>query len=308
MRKITLLVCIIGSLFLFLSASVWEGTAAIGEDLPESGLYIATNSFPINTVVDVVNLENGRSTSLIVSSRLEIAGFLGLLSRDAANIIDIPNRSVARIRMSQSEDPMAFSHFSGIRIAGSPPDTDAVFAPIDEDSTSYDNIRTDGGEIIVDLPEDIGPQPPPGFIIPEFESLTMVPSEPRPPAAVTGPVPDPVYFIPPVILSPGPAAPPPPPQIIQPSPITTHLFPAPLISHLDRGMYYIQIAAYSRPEAVSREITGIDNNLPIKIMNAGSTSEPVYRILIGPLNLGESGAVFERFRHSHRDAFIRYGG
>ena len=305
MRKITLLACIICSLFLFLSASVWEGTAAIGEDLPESGLYIATNSFPINTVVDVINLENGRTTSLIVSSRLEIAGFLGLLSKDAANIIDIPTRSVARIRMSQSEDPMAFTHYSGARVT-SDSVHDLVYVPTDDDS--YDNIRTDGGEIIVDLPEGIGSQPPPGFIIPEFDTLVLVPSEERPPSAVAGPLADPIYFIPPVILSPGPAAPPPPPQIIPPSPVTTHLFPVPMISHLDRGMYYLQISAFSRPEAVTQEISRIDNNLPVKIMNAGNVSEPVYRILIGPLNLGESGAVLERFRHTHRDAFIRYGG
>ena len=307
MRKITLLICIVSSLLLFPAASVWEGTAAVSEDLPESGLFIATNSFPINTVVDVINLENGRTTSLIVSSRLEIAGFLALLSRDAANIIDIPVRSVARIRMSQSEDPMAFSHYSGARVT-SDSASDYVFIPVSEDDLSYDNIRTDGGEIIVDLPEDSFAQEPPGYIIPEFESLTLVPSEARPPAVTSSSGPDPIYFIPQIIPAPANASPPPPPQIIHPSPTSSHLFPVPMISQLDRGMYYLQIAAYGRAEAVQSEISSIDRNLPIKIMNAGTTGEPVYRILIGPLNLGESGAILERFRHTHRDAFLRYGG
>ena len=304
MKKVTLLVCILTSFFLFLSASVWEGTAAISEDLPHSGLYIATNSFPINTVVDVINLENGRTISLIVSSRLDIAGFLALLSKDAADIIDIPSRSVARIRMIQSEDPMAFSHYSGGRIT-SEHVTNPVYVPAGEDDLYYENVITDGGEIIVDLPEDSYALGDPGFIIPEFDSLTLVPSEERPPVGAT---PDPIYFIPQIIPAPVHIPPAPPPQVFVQPPESYQQFPVPMISQLDRGMYYLQVAAYARSEAVNQEISRIDSNLPVKIMNAGSSVEPVYRILIGPLNLGESGAILERFRHTHRDAFLRYGG
>ncbi|GAB1484354.1 hypothetical protein MASR2M78_31720 [Treponema sp.] len=43
--------------------------AASGE-LPESGYFVATNSFPRNTVVDIKNLENDKSIRAIVSGSL----------------------------------------------------------------------------------------------------------------------------------------------------------------------------------------------------------------------------------------------
>jgi hypothetical protein len=61
---------IAASVFLLVSASVWEGTAVVGESLPDNGFYLATNSFPVNTIVEVVNLENNKSAILIVSSSL----------------------------------------------------------------------------------------------------------------------------------------------------------------------------------------------------------------------------------------------
>jgi hypothetical protein len=87
----------------------------------------------------------------------------------------------------------------------------------------------------------------------------------------------------------------------------TPVFSAPLISRLERGRYYLQIAAFSSEEMVSSELSKIDHSLPVAVMSAGSTRDPVYRILIGPVNLGESGALLQRFRGSYKDAFVRIG-
>ena len=328
MNKPCLIICILASLFVFISASVWEGTAAISYDLPETGLYISTNSFPINTVVDVENLENGRRIGLIVRTRLDIPGFLALISRDAASAIDIADRSISRIRMRQSDDPWAFSHYSGGRTATaaggiSPHESTDVIAY--DEGGFYENMRMDSGELIVDLPVNLDPLPEPAYVVqvpppapvtsPDFESIRLVPSDVRPPDVVTSVMPDPDYFIP-QIISPAPMfhppapVPPPPPapvQVVAPPPITPSVFSAPMITRLETGMYYVQIAAYSRPEAVQAEISRLDRNLPVVIMNAGSAYEPVYRILIGPLNLGESGAMHQRFRNTHSDAFVRQG-
>jgi hypothetical protein len=85
------------------------------------------------------------------------------------------------------------------------------------------------------------------------------------------------------------------------------VFSAPLISDLERGMYYLQIAAYSKAETVHSELAKLDRNLPVAIMNAGSLESPIFRILVGPVNLGESGALLHRLRTTHKDVFVRQG-
>jgi cell division septation protein DedD len=84
-------------------------------------------------------------------------------------------------------------------------------------------------------------------------------------------------------------------------------FSAPSINRLEIGKYYVQIAAYSNAEAVNPEISRIDNRLPIAVMDVGTPEAPLYRVLIGPLTLGEAGAIVQRFRSTHRDAFVRVG-
>jgi len=105
---------IIASIFLFLGASPWEGSAAVAPngDLPATGFYIATNAFPRNTVVEITNIENGKSTSAIVSNNLTSPGLLAVVSREAAELIGMRTGSISRIRLIQPSDPMAYSRFS----------------------------------------------------------------------------------------------------------------------------------------------------------------------------------------------------
>jgi cell division septation protein DedD len=83
-------------------------------------------------------------------------------------------------------------------------------------------------------------------------------------------------------------------------------FSAPLISSLEKGMYYIQVRAYSRRELVQPELTRLGVEYPLAVQTGGSSEKPIYRILVGPVNLGESNALLQRFKGSgYNDAFVR---
>lgn len=388
MKKTGLIAVICASLFILVNASVWEGAAAVasGAELPESGLYMATNSFPANTIVDVTNLENGKTTRVIASSALEAPGLLALLSRDAASAIGLQGRSLGRIRMSQPADPVAFSRFTEGLITSGDPDYDpAAFValngiPPEEPAAEAGNGRIENGELIVDLDpaedpaaegkgEELTPYLPlavtddaivpekgpvaagPKEAEPDYD-LSLKPADTRPPIEGPGPEisriipaipesssgseiypiipsipevfysPEPEYLSdyidPSMIIDPigeapvlvetvpsrnFPAAPVIEPEIAAPP----QVFSAPLISSLEKGKYYLQIAAYSKEETVQSEISRIGGSYPVAIMNAGSLEKPVYRVLIGPVNLGESGALLQRFKVSHKGAFIRLG-
>ena len=85
------------------SASSWEGSAMTGTvgDFPSSGYYAACNSFARNTTIDVTNLENGRSVTVIVTRGLESSGVFMMLSAEAAAALGIQPGRLARIRAAE---------------------------------------------------------------------------------------------------------------------------------------------------------------------------------------------------------------
>ncbi|MHC6203985.1 SPOR domain-containing protein [Breznakiellaceae bacterium SP9] len=113
-RKISIGALVIFTSLTLINATVWEGTAATAAAgaLPQEGLYAATNSFPLNTVVDVTNLENGKTVRVVVRDVLDSPGFLIVLSQEASAQIDLPAKSMGRVRMSQSADALALSTFA----------------------------------------------------------------------------------------------------------------------------------------------------------------------------------------------------
>jgi len=329
MKKIFFFACVGASLLFFVNASVWEGVAQMSEDLPEIGRYVKTNSFPVNTVVDVTNLENGRIARFIVSSGMDSSGFLALLSKDAADVLGIGKGSVSRIKMVQNEDPFAISRFFE--------ENEGMFYVPSSDGTEG-TFRLPGSERFSDfelVPSELrspearnGSEPNPDAFI-----SGLKPVQPE-----TNPVPDPASFISgvnpvqtpvdpkafapiipsitipqitqtaplPAVIEPVPAA----ERRIEPAPVTPVIsspFSAPLITGFEKGKYYIQIGAYSKPETVRAEISKIDNKLPVSLMQIGTAEKPIYRIIIGPVNLGESGALLQRFKVNYKDAFVRVG-
>jgi hypothetical protein len=295
MKKIFSLASIAASVFMLVSASVWEGTAAVGENLPDNGFYLATNSFPVNTIVEVINLENNISAILIVSSSLENSGLLALLSKDAADFIGLNN--IGRIQMRERDDQVTYSGLGERMFFSGDPNYGSGENAVDE--------KTDSIEYIT---------------IPDGYDLAMIPAENRPPEYWKEPDLD--YFIPPVPAVP-PAAiqpeiyEPPVINVIPPVPERTvapyvqtgsaTTFSAPLIQGFEKGMYYVQIGAYRTVKTVESEILKVDKNLPVALMRIESEDGPIYRVLIGPLNLGEGGAVLQRYRAVYKDAIMRVG-
>ena len=176
MRKLSFVLCVVVSLFALSGSSIWEGAAgvAVGTELPRSGLYIATNAFPVNTVVDITNLESGKTIRAVTSSALEAApGLLALLSADAAEAIGLPGRALGRVRMSLPPDNVAFSRFGQRRASPADPDFDpAAFVALHDvdpsrarsaavadepvvtvvETIAVENRMLEGQDLIIDLP------------------------------------------------------------------------------------------------------------------------------------------------------------
>jgi cell division septation protein DedD len=84
-------------------------------------------------------------------------------------------------------------------------------------------------------------------------------------------------------------------------------FQAPLISRLEKNKWYVQVALYGKAEYVEDEISRIGMSYPLAIQNVGTDTSPLFRVLLGPLNQGESGAMLQRFKSlGYADAFVRY--
>ena len=102
MKRWMPLLCIAFVATSFLGASAWEGSAmmsAYGE-FPDSGYYAACNSFPRNTAVEVVNLENGKTVTVIITKGLENPGIFLLLSPEAAKVLSMEPGALSRVRVS----------------------------------------------------------------------------------------------------------------------------------------------------------------------------------------------------------------
>jgi hypothetical protein len=77
------------------------------------------------------------------------------------------------------------------------------------------------------------------------------------------------------------------------------------IDRLDRGKYYVQVVALSA-DLIENAYKQIDRSFAPVVFKG---TDNVYRILIGPLNQGESAAVLVRFKSiGYKDAFVRKGG
>jgi hypothetical protein len=530
--KKRLLTLLCAAAMAFTGASIWEGavTTAPRGALPDEGYYAATNSFPRNTVVDITNLETGKTVRVIVSSGLDTPGLLATLSEDAAKSIGLQTRSIGRIRMTQPSDPIAFSRFTeGLAGSGDPDyDPEAMLGAEDEefyepgeeagliltpsarqpvtetppvfsgeekdyfgvvdvpgteeygdeeDLSAYGDEGDPYGEFPgeaelaeteeeEDSPEntlypiwaqggsagapvapdqeqkpdtagssspDSPPLPPPapdtgqgearlsaqtsvpaaGEVPSQLNTRTegtgswasawvtaprnqppapgaydysLVPAEQRPPVnpdaytippeAQVGPVAPPAQvppraapvideslFIEPIetmrernaVPSPSPApvivsAPEavtspavpretlPEPELVEPFPPEPALpepvivveepplpesssgpapkalaapkpgvdFSIPLIEELEKGKYYLQLGAYRKPDVLESRVSKLDRHYPLAVQTAGSPDNPIYRLLLGPVNLGESGALLQRFKGSgYSDAFVR---
>ncbi|MCL2266827.1 MAG: SPOR domain-containing protein [Treponema sp.] len=122
--KTRFLFLLITALVFLPASSPWEGAAAVAPagEIPETGRYVATNSFPPHTVVEIRNIENNRSTHAIVVKGLDSPGLLAMVSLEVAQILGMRSGSISRVRMLQPSDPMAYLRFSESLTPPSNPD------------------------------------------------------------------------------------------------------------------------------------------------------------------------------------------
>jgi hypothetical protein len=370
------------------TVSAWEGTATIapGGDLPGGGYSIATNSFPVNTTVEVINLENGKIVRVNVISGLNTMGLMATLSREAANAIDLHGNSSCRIRMSQSTHEISVSQLKlgpvvnpvitvplmreslegeqndavladAANASDKPEDTSVAAAtdaanpflisnPADQTTPGYFSPEDDfyATTIVNQVSDEVNnvtkaeSEYPdaffsPGFIpavsdtaqmetgikdsddflvsgvspvdsveantgeSPAFRTITSIitlyPSDERLPESSYREI-SPEYLAPPLARV----------EYVPPADFSP--FQVPLITRLERGKYYVQVAAYARPDNVEDEINRIGKSFPLAIQNIGTDSNPLFRVLLGPLNnQSESSALLQRFRSiGYKDAFV----
>jgi len=131
----------------------------------------------------------------------------------------------------------------------------------------------------------------------QHTEYVLVPTDEKPPEGIYGI--DPSEIIPGITAVPTPSQPPLPP------PVDTTSFSVPRIYQLDRGSYYVQLASLDTLESVENAVSKIDHSYQPKIYKDGDN---LYRVLLGPLNQGESAAVLQRFKTiGYKDAFVRQG-
>jgi cell division septation protein DedD len=382
--RITFLTVIVFSMVLLVGASVWEGVAEVDSAGEVPGNYgVATNSFPRNSVVDIINLENGKMVRVKVVSGLEPSGPLAMLSRVAAESVDLRGNSSARIRMTLPPDDIAYSLFnlgpinpatfraeadhaelarfaeSDARMEFGRADGNTVKADDNAGITNGNTVKADGYNTqvaenfdtatvtgmnetpeftaanvtaenllstitapILDTPTGTaGYYGEPGIV---YGRLSLVPSEERIPTA-TGyviapediipsigaaieaqPVSASSEYVPPVDFFPT-FTPEYTPEVSAELPAEFSPFQAPLISRLEPNKWYVQVGTFGRAEYVEDEISRIGTDYPLAVQNVGTDTNPLFRILLGPLNQGESGAMLQRFKSlGYADAFVRH--
>lgn len=83
------------------AASTWEGSAVMGglEDFPSDDLFGACNSFPVNSSVEVENLDNGKKITVVISQTIENPAVFMALSPKAASSLGMKRGTAARVRV-----------------------------------------------------------------------------------------------------------------------------------------------------------------------------------------------------------------
>jgi hypothetical protein len=173
-------------------------------------------------------------------------------------------------------------------------DPSAFVAPIDTAARPAAPVSTPDPSLFVAPIAAVSQQPamslmdPSAFVAPIDTAARLAASAPAS-------TPNPSSFVAPIAVAP------------QRTPETSP-FSIPTITSLETGQYYLQLIAYNRPEQVESAVSGIGRAYPLAIQSAGTRESPIYRLLVWPVNLGESGALLQRFKGlGYRDAFIRQG-
>jgi hypothetical protein len=78
------------------------------------------------------------------------------------------------------------------------------------------------------------------------------------------------------------------------------------VERLQKGKYYLQLGYYTGKTNLENELSKLNKVYPYTV-EAGYDDKPVYKLLLGPVNEGESNALLQRLQSEGRnDVFIRH--
>lgn len=138
--------------------SAWEGAGAVGSsgEFPPAGLYAASDTFPRNSIVDVLNLDTGESVRILVVKKLDVPGLFMLVSPDAAKSLGMNSSSTSRLRVTPVMMPGLADMNLNRDLPYSPdPDLNPAASVADPNAA----IRAERSEVAA-APPAVRPEPP----------------------------------------------------------------------------------------------------------------------------------------------------
>ncbi len=138
-----------------------------------------------------------------------------------------------------------------------------------------------------------------GVSIPsDAEIAPIPPSRPQTAAAEPGKTPDSAYFVDPVE----------PPASARPVSHDGRNFSVPVFATMEKGVYYVQLRSYRRPELVESELSKLTNIDNVSVQVADLSGRPIYRVMIGPVSKSESAQLVRQYKErGWTDAFVWLG-
>ncbi|MFW6228920.1 MAG: hypothetical protein ACOC2V_05615, partial [Alkalispirochaeta sp.] len=146
------------------SQNNWEGTAVVGRygEFPPGGLYVASNAFPLNSMVSVTNAQTGKTARLIVAKTVDDPGVFMLLSEDAAGELGVAGDDTVDVRVEPVQLP-------GLTTVN--PNQDLPFHP-DPDVNPAASLGDPNASII-----QPGTQAPAVTVVPDVDTAASGPEE-----------------------------------------------------------------------------------------------------------------------------------
>ncbi|MDR2793759.1 MAG: SPOR domain-containing protein [Treponema sp.] len=90
---------------------------------------------------------------------------------------------------------------------------------------------------------------------------------------------------------------------------STHMsFSVPIITTMEKSMYYVQLRSYGKPELVESELVKVGKQHNVSVQVTEVSGRRLYRILIGPVSRSESDQLLQQYKaRGWNDAFVWLG-
>jgi rare lipoprotein A len=245
---------------------------ANGEIYDLNAMTAAHRTLPMPTIVQVTNLDNGRTIELRVNDRGPFArGRIIDVSRRGAQLLGFENQGTAKVRVRimvpETIQAVALARRNGSdqRLADDAPHAaprDAVVAEALQPGAALRIASTEPSA------SSAAPASPPTAVPPSAVTTASLPPVATAPAALAPSAP--ASAPPPAVMA-GPTAPRPLPETVTVVPVKS-------------TQIYIQAGAYARADNALRTKARLDAIGPAKVYGARVNGLDVYRVRLGPID------------------------